>query len=642
MEQKKFDANTFFGFLLMGVIIMWMFYSQSKQTKETQEKQELEQKIADSIQQTTKEVTLPDTPVVEQNTMIPDTLVQAQLQNQLGMFAYSATLPSAQEKVSVIENEVLKIEVNNKGGQIVNLELKDYTTYDGKPMILIKDGNAQFNTQFTTTDNRTFNTSDLYFEPKLTEKDGYQSLSMKLKVSAQQYLEYVYTLKPSDYLMDFDIRSQGMQQVINTSAPMSFNWDMKTYHTEKSIRYENQYTTLNYRYEGDEFKEVMGSGKNKKTKDVQEVEWISYRQQFFNSILTTDKPWKEVKTSIENLVKDEEIDTIFTKDFSTEIALNTEAGNLNESWQYYFGPSDYNVLKTYEGKNFERSVNMGWGIFRWINKYLFIPVFNGLKSAIGSFGLIIILLTIVVRILMSPLVYKSYLSSAKMKVLRPEMEEINQKYKGKENAMKRQQEVMALQNKAGVSMLSGCIPALLQMPVFFALFRFFPSNFDLRQQSFLWADDLSSYDSILKLPFKIPIYGDHVSLFPLLASIAIFFYMKMSQSQQANMQPPAQEGMPDMQQMMKVMLYISPVMMLFFFNMYGSGLSLYYFVSNLLTIGIMYVIKEFVIDEEKVHAMVQKKKAEAPNRKKSAFRQRLDEAMKQAQEQQEKQKKMRK
>jgi YidC/Oxa1 family membrane protein insertase len=224
-----------------------------------------------------------------------------------------------------------------------------------------------------------------------------------------------------------------------------------------------------------------------------------------------------------------------------------------------------------------------------------------------------------------------------MKVLRPEMEEINAKYPGKDNAMKRQQEVMAIQSKAGVSMLSGCIPALLQMPVFFALFRFFPANFDLRQKSFLWADDLSAYDSIYELPFNIPIYGSHISLFPLLASIAIFFYMQMTQSQQANMQPPAQEGMPDMQKMMKVMIWVSPIMMLFFFNQYGSGLSLYYFVSNLLTIAIMCFIKEYVVDEAKVHAMVQKKKAEEP-KKKSSFRQRLDNAMKQAQEQQERQK----
>ena len=304
----------------------------------------------------------------------------------------------------------------------------------------------------------------------------------------------------------------------------------------------------------------------------------------------------------------------------------------------YYGPVDYAVLSKYEGKNLDRIVSLGWGIFRWINKFVFVPVFAFLSSFIGNFGIVIILLTIVVRIVMSPIVYKSYLSSAKMKVLRPEMQEINDKYKGKENAMKRQQETMALQRKAGVNPLSGCIPALLQMPVFFALFRFFPANIDIRHKGFLWADDLSAYDEVLKLPFNIPFYGDHVSLFPILASVAIFFYMQMTQSQQMGMQQPAQEGMPDMQKMMKMMLYISPLMMLFFFNSYASSLSLYYFVSNLLTLGIMLVIKNYIIDEDKIHAQIQVNKKK-PAKKKSAFRQRLDNAMKQAQDQQSQQKK---
>jgi YidC/Oxa1 family membrane protein insertase len=222
-----------------------------------------------------------------------------------------------------------------------------------------------------------------------------------------------------------------------------------------------------------------------------------------------------------------------------------------------------------------------------------------------------------------------------MKVIRPELTALNEKYPGKENAMKRQQETMAIQRKAGVSMMSGCIPALLQMPVFFALFKFFPTNISLRQQGFLWAPDLSSYDTIFQLPFTIPFYGDHVSLFPILASVAIFFYMKMNQSQQANMQAPAQEGMPDMGKMMKYMIYFSPIMMLFFFNNYASSLSLYYFVSNLLTIAIMLVIKNYVIDEDKIHAQIEENKKK-PEKKKSGFRQKIDNAMKQAQEQQKK------
>jgi len=318
-----------------------------------------------------------------------------------------------------------------------------------------------------------------------------------------------------------------------------------------------------------------------------------------------------------------------------------ENGDLDYDMNLFYGPVDYKVLKKYEGKDLDRIVSLGWGIFRWINKFLFLPVFYFLSSIFTSYGIVIILMTIVVRILMSPMVYKSYLSSAKMKVLKPEMEEINDKFKGKDNAMKRQQEVMALQRKAGVSPLAGCVPALLQMPVFFALFRFFPSNIDIRQKGFLWADDLSAYDEVLKLPFNIPFYGDHVSLFPILASVAIFIYMQMTQSQQMNMQQPQQEGMPDMQKMMKIMLWMSPIMMLVFFNSYASSLSLYYFISNLLTIGIMLVIKNFIIDEDKIHAQIQENKKK-PEKKKSAFRQKLDDAMKQAQAQQELQKKTKK
>ncbi|MCB0459999.1 MAG: membrane protein insertase YidC, partial [Flavobacteriaceae bacterium] len=334
-----------------------------------------------------------------------------------------------------------------------------------------------------------------------------------------------------------------------------------------------------------------------------------------------------------NLVENEDIDTTYTKQFTLKAPLEMKSGELNYAMNWYYGPTDYKTFKKYKGTDLHEAASLGWGIFGWINRFIFIPVFDMLSSFISNYGLIIILMTIVVRIIMSPVVYKSYVSSAKMKVIRPEMQEINEKYPGKENAMKRQQEIMALQRKAGVNPLSGCIPALIQMPVFFALFKFFPSAIELRQKSFLWANDLSSYDVIAHLPFKIPFYGEHISLFPILASVAIFFYMKMTQSQQLNMQAPPQEGMPDMTQMMKVMMYLSPIMMLFFFNNYASGLSLYYFISNLLTIAIMLVIKNYVIDEDKIHAQIQENKAR-PDKPKSKFRQRLDDAMKQAQEQQ--------
>jgi len=645
MEEKKFDPNSLIGFILMGLILMWMFYNQSKNAKIEQAQKETEQRVTDSIKQANEPATKVIDPVAVEasNAVVTassntanDSLAVVQAQSRLGAFAYSETLTSAKEETTTIENELLKIVVSNKGGQIQEVLVKEHKTYDMQPLYLVKDHNAHLKIDFSTQDNRVLSTKDLFFEPSLTKDSGHSVLSMKLKVDENKFLEYRYSLKPNDYMIDFDIRSQGLNTIIDGSKPIDLQWDMKTFHTEKSIKYENQYTTLEYS-DAEEFDYLNATAKSK-NEDIELVNWIAFRQQFFTSILNANTPIEKMNIKSENLVQDEEVDTLFTKQYTAVIPLKTNSGELNYNWNYYYGPSDYNILSTYKDRDFERSINMGWGIFRWINKYFVIPVFNGLKGSIASFGLIIILMTIVVRLIMSPLVYKSYLSSAKMKVLRPEMEEVNKRLPGKENAMKRQQETMAIQSKAGVSMLSGCIPALLQMPVFFALFRFFPSWFDLRQKAFLWADDLSAYDNVLDLPFNIPIYGAHVSLFPLLASIAIFFYMQMSQSQQANMQPPAQEGMPDMQKMMKIMLYISPVMMLFFFNQYGSGLSLYYFISNVLTLAIMYVIKTWVIDENKVHAMVEKKKAQAP-KKKSAFRQRIDEAMKQAQTQQELQKK---
>lgn len=641
MEEKKFDINSLIGFVLLGAIMLWYFYS-NQPTPEQLAKQKTEQ-IQDSIQKAQQVVEQPKV-VDDNNNAISsnptDSLALSQAQNKLGVFAYSAGLPSAKAQETVLENELVKITVSNLGGQITEVLLKKYKTYNQLPLYLIKDDNASFNVKFATQDNRNLQTKDLFFEPSLTKNGDNQVLSMKLKVAADNYLEYRYELKPDDYMLDFSMRSQGMSDAINSSQEINLDWKLKTLRSEKSTKYENQYTDLRYMHDETEFEYMNAMSENSEDEAIN-VNWVSFKQQFFTSILLTDKPFAKASLISNNLVEDEFIDTVYTKQFHAVLPLEVKNGELDYAMNMYYGPVDYKVLSSYEGKHLDRIVSLGWGIFRWINKYIFSPLFGFLSSFIGSYGLVIILLTIVVRIFMSPVVYKSYLSSAKMKVLRPEMEEINEKYKGKENAMKRQQETMALQRKAGVSPLSGCIPALIQMPVFFALFRFFPANIDIRQKGFLWADDLSAYDEILKLPFKIPFYGDHISLFPVLASVAIFIYMQMTQSQQMSMQQPQQEGMPDMQKMMKMMLWISPVMMLFFFNSYASSLSLYYFVSNLLTIGIMLVIKHYIIDEDKIHAKIQENK-KRPEKKKSVFRQRLDDAMKQAQVQQEHQKKKKK
>jgi len=624
MEQKKFDVNSLIGFILLGAIGMYWIYS-NQPTPEELEKAKIE-RIQDSI----KAIQKVATPIVTPEntiTVLSDSIKLINAQNELGSFASSSTISS--DGTTVIENDILRLTIANKGGQIVEALLKKYDTYDSIPVKLINDNNASFNINFGTTGNRILNTKDLNFEPTLTTNGESQVLSMKLKVDTNRFLEYRYEIKPNDYMVDFGIRSQGLNNVFNTSHPINLEWDLTSRRNEKSLRSEGMYTWMYYKNDGDV--DYLGQDDDDIIKDV---DWVAYKQHFISSILMSDTAFKSVNIISEKLYEDAEIDTIFTNKFQLKAPLELKNGELDYAMNWYYGPTDYATLKTYEGKNLDEVADMGWGIFGWINKYIFIHLFKFLAGITANYGIAIILLTIVVRIFMSPLVYKSYLSSAKMKVIRPEMEEINKKFPGKENAMKRQQETMAVQRKAGVSMMSGCIPAILQMPVFFALFRFFPSNIDLRQKSFLWADDLSSYDNIFNLGFNIPFYGSHVSLFPILASVAIFFYMKMNQSQQANMQPPTQEGMPDMQKMMKMMIYFSPIMMLFFFNQYASSLSLYYFVSNLLTIAIMLVIKHYVIDEKKIHAQIEENKKK-PLKKKSKFRERMDNAMKQAQVQQE-------
>ncbi|ARV05183.1 membrane protein insertase YidC [Polaribacter sp. SA4-10] len=626
MEQKKFDLTSFIGMILLGgILLYWM--NTNKPDEEILETTTTEQITDSSKASNTQNTVTVNKPVFEN-----DSLKQVAFTNKLGAFAQSAI--NGKEGVTVLENDVVKLTIDNKGGQIVEALIKNYKTHDSLPLYMIKDKNSSFNINFGTTDNRILNTKDLFFEASTSKNGENNILSMKLKVSDNQFLEYRYEMKPKDYMVNFSIRSQGLSSVINSSNTINLDWSLDGYRHEKSLKTENTMYSWLY-YKADSEVDYISPGNSEVINDLN---WVSYKQHFFSSNLLSDTPFNSATITSTDLVKNEEIDTVFTKRFELKTPLALTNGELNYNMKWFYGPSDYNLLKTYEGTGLDETADLGWGIFGFLNRTVFYPVFNFLKGLLSNYGLIIILMTIVVRLIMSPLVYKSYLSSAKMKVIRPELTALNEKYPGKDNAMKRQQETMAIQRKAGVSMMSGCIPAVLQMPVFFALFKFFPTNLALRQESFLWAPDLSSYDTIFTLPFKIPFYGDHVSLFPILASIAIFFYMKMNQSQQANMQAPTQEGMPDMGKMMKYMIYFSPIMMLFFFNNYASSLSLYYFISNLLTIAIMLVIKNYVIDEDKIHAQIEENK-KRPEKTKSKFRQKIDSAMKQAQEQQAQQKK---
>ena len=529
----------------------------------------------------------------------------------------------------------MSLKIDNKGGFISEVKLKNYVNHDSVPVYLIKDGSSQFNLNFATADNRILNSSELYFQPKLTTTGDNQILSMRLKVSESQFLEYRYELKPNDHMLGFSVRSQGLSSIFNTSQDVQLNWKFDAYRHGKSISFENRYTRLSFEHEGEKTNKLSQTGDDEES--VTDVSWISFRQHFFSSILVPDIPFKDVNLKSFNLVNDETVDTLFTKRYELNLPLNFSGGELTHNMNVYYGPTYDKILNKYN-KNLEASIPFGWGIIGWINKSVFSPLYGWLTNYL-SFGIAIIVMTILVKVLLSFVQYKQFLSQAKMKILKPELDAIRQKYK--KDKMKVQKETMALQNKAGASPLSGCLPGLIQVPVFYSLFMFFPVAFELRQKPFLWVEDLSSYDSIAELPFYIPFYGDHISLFPILASIAIFFYMKMTTGQQMATQAPIQEGMPDMAKMMKYMIYFSPILMLVFFNNYASGLSLYYFISNLISIGIMLVIKNFIIDESKVLAKIQVSKAKKP-KPQNRFQKKMAEIMEQAEAQKQAQQKQKK
>ena len=621
MEENKFDLNTFIGFMLIGAILLWMLYQNQPTEQELlAEAAAIEQVASEANQENTTAQNDSAKPIINEEATQEDLTEQTErLKNQFGDFAYAATQPSWTDQTTVLENDLLSLVISNKGGYIVSAELKNETQYQGAPVYLIKDGNSGLDLKFQAQ-NRLLSTAEMYFEPHLTKDGEDQVLSMKLKTSEQDYLEYIYRLPASDYMLGFDIVTRGLEKVIEFNQPIELNWSLKGFRQAKSISYENRYTRLTYAYDnGNEFDKLGPVGSDEASE--RDVTWINFRQHFFSSMLLTNSPFQEVGLYSDDLVKDETIDTTFTKAYRAKVQLTPKNNRLDQAMSLYFGPTDYKVFKSYD-KNLDEAMPLGWGIFGWINKYVIFPVFGFLSQWFPA-GIAIILLTVFFKLLLSPVQYKQYVSQAKLKVLKPEMDEIKKKFEG--NQMKIQQETMKLQNTAGASPLKGCLPALLQIPVFYALFTFFPTAYVLRQKSFLWADDLSSYDVVLELPFSIPFYGDHVSLFPILASIAIFFYMMMSTGQQ--MQQQQQPGMPNM----KFLMYLSPVFMLVFFNNYASGLSLYYFTSNVITIGIMLVIKNFIIDEDKIHAKIQetKKKPKKQNR----FQKKMAEMMEQAEAQ---------
>ena len=611
MEERNVDFNSIIGIMLIGFLLMLWIWSNSPTETDV---------IANN---NNSEIELD-----KKNGDDKENILLDEINNDL----FDKSIEINPIKELEFKNELFDIKFSEAGGQISELSLNKYVNYKGMPIYLIKDGNSTFNIDFKTTSNRQINTVDQNFSSIRYNDGENEVVSMKLFVSDERYLEYLYTINPREYIIDVKIQSNGLSGLINQNEDYNFSWKLNGIRNSKSISYENRYSRLTYYHDGDKIDKLSQMGDD--DDQIRDINWISFRQHFFSSILIpSNNTFSNATISSKDLVKDESIDTLYTKEYIAKIPFSYNDNEFNDSFRIYFGPTDNEVFKYYD-LDLDESIPFGWGIFGAINKRVFVPLFRFLSS-VFPYGIAIILMTIIVRLILAPVLYKSYLSQAKMKILKPDVEQLNKQYK--DNPMKRQQEMMSLYSKAGASPMSGCLPALLQIPVFYALFMFFPSAFDLRQKSFLWADDLSAYDSVLDLPFRVWGYGDHVSLFPILAAVSIFFYMQMTMGQQTASQPPPQEGMPDMTKMMKYMMYISPLFMLIFFNNYASGLSLYYFISNILSITIMFVIKNYILDEKKIREEIQINKAK-PDKAPSRFQRKMQELVEEAEKQKKNQK----
>jgi YidC/Oxa1 family membrane protein insertase len=589
MEQNKFDPLQFIGFLLISAILMFWFYDNQSSMIENQQMSE-----AENLVEETTENLIKDDNLSSNNLKIDQRF---------------------EEEIISLENENILFEISTGGAEINKILLKNFSNYNDEPLFLVNDNKSIFSYNIPIGRNSVINSADLNYTYRIIKPDS--EVVLTGIIDEQRSLDLTFKLQDNSRIIDFDVKLNDSNRS-NNYDNVELIWGRDSFRNSKSIDYENRYTALAYGFEEnkDSYLSVGGST----NKNINNVNWISFREHFFSSILILNNQVNDVDISSEDLASNETLDNEFTKRFLANVPLNLNSDD-SLSFSMYFGPTDYETLKEYN-LNLENSVQIGWGIFGWLNRFIFFPLFSFLTNYF-SYGLSIILMTIIVKVAIAPLTYKSYESQVKMRVLKPELEVINEKFK--DDPMKKQQETMNLYTKSGANPMSGCLPAFLQMPLFFALFVFFPAAFSLRGKSFLWADDLSSYDSILELGFYIPLYGDHVSLFPILASIAIFFYTKMTTGQQ--MMPASQTGGVNM----KVIMYMMPLMMLFFFNNYASGLSLYYFISNILTIVLMLVIKNFIIDDSKILTQIEENKKKPL--KVGGFRARLQKALEEAEKQ---------
>lgn len=601
------DKNTIIGLVIIFLILIGFSYFTKPSEEEIRAKQEQFQQQQDSIRKVEAE---------RMERAAQQEKKDFALAQNDSLKVLSPSTPFAQDsledKLITLENNYIKLYISTRGGRICYVDLKEYRTHDSMPLVLWQEGKNTFGLNFYAQQQQ-INTGDMLFVPgtssaTLNAVNGEQVLSMKLYADSSSYMEFLYKLSPDSYMVDFSIQTHNMGNVIasNTSF-LTMYWGVDMPQLEKSKDFENRYTGIYYKFLGDDV-ESMSMTSDEKENLPTKIKWIAYKQQFFSSILIAKESFGDVM-----LNSTMNPQPGYLKNAYTEIPL-AYSGKANETYdmQFYFGPNSYPVLTDY-GKEIglPKLVNLGWKWVAWFNRYIVIPIFSFLENHVTTnYGLIILLLTLIIKLFLFPLTYKSYLSQAKMRVLKPQIDEINQSIP-KDKALERQQAVMKLYKRAGVNPMGGCLPMLIQMPILIALFWFFPGAIELRQQSFLWATDLASYDSIATLPFTIPFYGNHVSLFCLLMTITNILYMWMNSKNQ-----PQNDQMKGMQTMM----YIMPVMFLFIFNSYSSGLSYYYFIATLITILQTWIIRKFV-DDNKLLQQIELAKSKPV--KKSKFQEKL-------------------
>ncbi len=561
------------------------------------------------------------------------TMLRLASKDELGPFANASV---GKDTSYTIENDVFRLKIAARGGKIANVILKDYLTWDKRPLVLMDNDSLQFGFSFFSN-NRIINTNRLYFQPfwpdaanegqsllKVTGMDSVR-LGMRLFVAAtdstfdkNKYIEFLYTIRGNEYMLRYQVRFVGMTDVVDPSTKyLVLNWNDNLKRQEKSRNMERMTSTIYYKYAADKVDYLSETKDEEKYLKNEKIKWLSFKQQFFTATIIADNFFSEPRFRTQTLPGGNH----YLKTMYAEVGVPFTPKDASAvSMSLYFGPNKYYSLKKYKA-NLEEQIPLGWGFFllAWINIYAVIPVFTFFGNLGLNYGIIILILTILLKILLFPIAFKTYKSSAKMRVLKPDIDELTKKFTKKEDALKKQQATMELYKKAGVNPMAGCIPLLLQMPILIAMFRFFPSSIELRQQGFLWATDLSSYDSIWTFPggFTIPYYGDHVSLFALLMTISSIFYTKLNDQ----MMGSTQQQMPGM----KTMMYLMPVMFLFWFNDYSSGLSYYYLLANLLTFAQIYIIRA-TIDEKKLHAQIEANKKKTV--KKSSFQKRLEDMAK--------------